>query len=197
MNAAEKAGRVTTVPHDPALPVMTSWDLGMADSTVVICWQKLRSGEVRAIDCLEFKNTGLSQIVHELRQRHYNYGEHCLPHDARVRELGTGKSRIETLQSLGVTATVCKNATIHDGINAARNLIPRVWFDREKCFRLVEALKTYRSEFDDQRQVFNRAPLHSWESHFADAVRYFALMENQLGELFSEPDYSNLNRAAI
>jgi hypothetical protein len=197
MNAAEKDGRVTRVPHDAALPVITSWDLGMADSTVVVCWQKLYTGELRAIDCVEFQNTGLPDIVRELRSRPYNYTDHVLPHDAKVRELGTGKSRVEILQSLGVNVTVAKPAQVQDGINATRALLSRVWFDRDKCFRLVEALKTYRSEYNDERQVFNKAPLHSWESHFADAVRYFATMENHLGNQWAEPDYSALDRAAI
>lgn len=197
MNALEQAGRATQVPHDPLLQVHTSWDLGMADSTVVVCWQKLTSGEVRAIECLEFQNTGLADIVRELNTRPYNYGQHIVPHDAKVRELGTGKSRIETFRALGLNPTVCKNATVQDGIQATRSLLPRVWFDREKCFRLVEALKTYRSEYNDERQVFNKQPLHSWESHFADSVRYFALMEQQIGDgIWGEMDYSNLNRAA-
>lgn len=198
MNAAEKAGRVTNVPHDPDLQVITSWDLGMADSTVITCWQRVGSGELRAIECLEFQNTGLADIVRELKDRPYVYSDHILPHDAKVRELGTGKSRVEVLRSLGINASICRNAHIQDGISAVRGMLPRVWFDREKCFRLVEALKTYRSEYNDERQVFNKAPLHSWESHFADCVRYFALMENQLSGGWGQPlDYSQLNRATI
>jgi phage terminase large subunit len=197
MNDAEKAGRIGNVPHDPALPVLTSWDLGMADSTIVTCWQKLMTGEIRAIDCIEFQNTGLPDIVHELKQRPYNYTEHVLPHDAKVRELGTGKSRVEILQSLGIQPTIARMATVQDGINAVRTLLPRVWFDRTKCFRLVEAMKTYRSDYNDQRQVFNKTPLHSWESHFGDSVRYFAIMEGQLGRMWAEPDYSHMDRAAI
>jgi hypothetical protein len=197
MNAAEKAGRVANVPHDPAMQVVTSWDLGMADSTVITCWQKLMTGEVRAIECLEFQNTGLADIVRELRTRPYNYSDHILPHDAKVREMGTGKSRVEILQSLGINPIIAKLSTVQDGINATRVLIPRIWFDRDKCFRLVEALKTYRSDYNDQRQVFNKTPLHSWESHFADSVRYFAQMEQQVGQRWRDPDYSSLDRAAI
>jgi hypothetical protein len=197
MSEAERAGRIANVPYDPAMQVITSWDLGMADSTVITFWQKHMAGEVRAIECLEFQNTGLTEIVKELQQRPYTYSAHILPHDARVRELGTGKSRVEILQGLGVTATICRQATVQDGIDATRALLPRVWFDRDKCFRLVEALKTYRSEYNDQRQVFSKAPLHSWESHFADSVRYFATMDGQTGQRWQPIDYSQLNRAAI
>jgi phage terminase large subunit len=198
MNDIEASNRATIVPHDPALPVDTSWDLGMADSTVVIFWQRVSTGEVRAIECIEFQNTGLPDIVRELNTRPYNYGTHILPHDAKVRELGTGKSRVEILRSLGVNPMICRNASIQDGIAAARVLLPRVWLDRDKCFRLIEALKTYRSDYNRERQVFNKSPLHSWESHFADAVRYYALMESQISnDGWGDIDYSNINRAAI
>ena len=199
MSALQKAGQVTHVPHDADLPVHTSWDLGMADSTIIILWQRLGTGEVRAIDCLEFQNTGLAEMVQELHARPYNWGEHILPHDAKVRELGTGRSRVEVLRGLGINPRICKNLLIQDGINATRQLLPRVWFDKDKCFMLVEALKTYRSEWNDDRRVFSKAPLHSFESHFADAVRYFAIMEKHgLTDTWGHaPDYSALNRASI
>jgi hypothetical protein len=198
MNAVEQEGRATSVPHDPDMTVISSWDLGMADSTVVVLWQRLRTGEVRAIECLEFQNTGLAEIVKELKDRPYNYAEHILPHDAKVRELGTGKSRVEVLRSLGVNPTICKSETVQDGIQAVRSLLPRVWFDRKKCFRLIEALKTYRSDYSDERQVFNKTPAHTWESHFADAVRYFALMERFVeGPQWKELDYSQFDRAVV
>ncbi len=198
MNEAERDGRITEVPHDPDLLVHTSWDLGMADSTVVCYWQKLTSGQIRCIDVDEYQNTGLSDIVRNMQTKPYRYGDHILPHDAKVRELGTGKSRVEVLRALGVQSRIAKALHVQDGIAAVRGLLPRVWFDRKRCFRLVEALKTYRSEWNDERQVFNKQPLHSWESHFADSVRYFAIMEKTgLQDVFTAPDYSNLNRAAI
>jgi len=187
MTAAVNDGRITAVPHDPDLQCITSWDLGMADSTVIVVWQKLGSGELRAIDCLEFQNTGLADIVYELSDRPYLYSDHILPHDAKVRELGTGKSRVEVLRSLGINPTIAKMAHVQDGINATRGLLPRVWFDKDKCFKLVEALKTYRSTWNDENQVFNKTPAHTWESHYADAVRYFALMEHSTGNQWSEP----------
>ncbi len=199
MNQAEHDGRVTQVPHDPAMLTHTAWDLGMADSTVVTYWQKHdSSGQVRCIDCDEFQNTGLTEIVAHMRTKPYNYGTHILPHDAKVRELGTGKSRVEVFRSLGVEVDIVPNTAVTDGIDATRQLLPRTWFDREKCFRLVEALKTYRSEWNDERQVYNKSPAHTWESHFADSVRYFALMEKRrLRGMMPQPDYSDLNRAAI
>ena len=176
MAQAEEAGRIGHVPHDPALPVHTSWDIGVADSTVVVFWQVLRGGEVRMIDCREFQNTGLPEIKKELDGLPYTYDQHFAPHDIKVREWGgSGQSRLETARSLGIRFRVVRNISIRDGIEAVRVLLPRVWFDRKNCFTCIEGLKTYRTDYNEQREVFNLTPLHSWESHFADAVRMFAV----------------------
>jgi phage terminase large subunit len=174
MTAAERENRIGNVPHDPILPVDTSWDLGFSDLTVVWFWQRV-GAEVRAIECLAFQSTALPDVVAELRKRPYQYRDHYLPHDAKVRELGTGRSRVEILQALGLKPTVVPQQSVADGIEATRTLLPRVWFDRVKCGQGVEALKTYRTDWDDELRVFSKNPLHSWESHYADGVRYFAL----------------------
>lgn len=198
MNAAHAEGRIRNVPHEPELLVHTSWDLGMADSTVIVFWQRTPTGELRAINCLEYQATGLPDIIADLRGLPYSYGSHIVPHDAKVRELGTGKSRVEVMRSLGLVGTVCKNHSVMDGISASRSMLSRVWFDETKCFRLIEALKTYRADYDDVLQVRRKQPLHSWESHFADAVRYFAMMEKRgLDGAWGQQDFSEMNRAVI
>ena len=193
MTVAEKDGRIGSVPHDDQLEVDTCWDLGMADSTVIWFIQKVGS-EVRAIECVEYQGTGLPEIVRDLRSKDYLYGEHYLPHDVKVRELGTGQSRFEILQGLGVDATIVKQHKVWDGIQAVRSLIPRMWFDRERCFRGIEALKTYRSDYNEERQVFNRTPLHSWESHFADSLRYYAMGKPKTDSWGGQLDYSQIDR---
>src|SRR5678815_999197 len=105
MDEAERAGRITSVPHDPALKVWTAWDLGVDDSTAIWCCQITRGGEWRLIDYIEDSGVGLDHYVRLLQQRPYVYEKHLLPHDAKVRELGSGKARTETLHSLGVNPT--------------------------------------------------------------------------------------------
>jgi len=94
MSDLETANRITAVTYNPDVPVHTSWDLGMADTLVVWFWQ-LVGTEIHAIDLLSAQNTGLAEIVRQLQAKPYVYGSHVLPHDAKVRELGTGKSRVE------------------------------------------------------------------------------------------------------
>ena len=62
---------------------------------------------------------------------------------------------------------------VMDGINAARVLFPKMWFD-EGCSDGLEALRQYRTEFDEKKKTFKDNPLHDWTSHAADAFRYMA-----------------------
>ena len=172
---AEADERITSVPHDPRLQTYTAWDLGMADSTVIWFFQT-HGRETRVIDVIKGEGVGLDWYARELQSRPYLYASHYLPHDAEVRELGTGKSRREVLEGLGVTNTViCPQLPVADGIQAARMLLPTCWFDKVKCKEGIEALRMYRRDFDEKRQEFRQAPLHDWTSHYADAFRYFAI----------------------
>lgn len=176
LNEAEAADepRITSVPHDPRLLTHTAWDLGMADSTVIWFLQTV-GRETRVIDVLKGEGVALDWYVRQLRERPYLYGNHYLPHDVEVRELGTGKSRKEVLAELGVDVTVCPNIPLADGIQAVRMLLPTCWFDKTKAKEGIEALRMYRREYDEKRQEFRTTPLHDWTSHYADAFRYFAV----------------------
>lgn len=174
MAEAERSGRIGNVPHDTTLPVHTGWDLGFSDLTVIWLLQ-VAGSEVRAIGCRAYQSTSLPDIVRDLKSLPYLWGQHYLPHDAQVRELGSGKSRLQILAALGVEGKINPLAAVSDGIEATRTLIPRMYFDRKGCGDGVEALKTYRTEWDDTNRVFRKQPLHSWESHYADALRSFAM----------------------
>ena len=99
-----------------------------------------------------------------------------LPHDAEARELGSGRSRLEVLRSLGFHRThVIAAQKLEDGINAFRMLLPRCWFDAQKCARGISALQNYRRSWNEALRTYSDRPLHDWSSHAADAARYWAL----------------------
>lgn len=174
MQDVVQSGRLRNVPHDPSLPVVTTWDLGMADSTVI--WFVQRAGsEVRVINMLEFTGTGLPEMIKKLRELPYQYVQHIGPHDIKVRELGSGKSRLEVAQELGIRFVVAPRLPVQDGIQAVKSLLPMCYFDKEKTAHGVKALKRYRSEYNEERKVFSIKPLHDWTSHAADAFRYLAI----------------------
>ena len=178
LERAERDGRIVDVPIDPAMPVNTVWDLGINDSTSIVFWQALRGGVIRIVDYYEAAGYGLDHYANILRQRGYNYGKHYGPHDLEVRELGTGKSRIEIAASLGIPFSMVPNMRVEDGINAARMILPRCWFDQRKTTRLRECLSQYREKHDEKRGI-SLGPLHDWTSHAADAFRYLSLVANE------------------
>ena len=172
---ADDAGKITRVPYDPSLPVHTAWDLGMNDSTAIWFAQIFRGGAVNVIDYYESSGVGLDHYAEVLRQKEYHYGDHLAPHDIEVRELGSGKSRLETAYNLGIRFRVIPKMKIADGINAARMMLPKCYFDDDKCAVGLECLKQYRQDWDDKRQIFRNHPRHDFTSHAADAFRYLAV----------------------
>jgi phage terminase large subunit len=176
LEKADKEGRIGRVPRDPALPVHTSWDLGMANSTIVWLWQTV-GAEIRAIGCRAYTGTGLPDIIADLQNLRYTWGQHYAPHDAQVRELGSGRSRMEIAHSLGMEWTIAPQVGLQSGIDATRAMLSRVWFDAEACKDGIEALRLYRTEWDDERRVFSLQPLHDWTSDYADSVRIFAVSQ--------------------
>lgn len=178
---ARKDGRITRVPVDPALPVDTDWDLGIGDAMAIWFSQSLRSGEVRLVDYYETTDEGLPQIAAMLDRKGYTYGTHWGPHDIMVRELGTGKSRLEVAKSFGIRFQVtprihgAAGIEVEEGIRAARLLLARCWFDAERCGPGLEALLHYRREFNTRLNEFKPTPVHDWASHGADAFRGLAV----------------------
>lgn len=174
MERADRDGRITEVPYDPMVPVNTAWDLGIADSMAITFYQSLRGGQIRVIDYYEASGYGLDHYAGVLDKRGYKYGGHYGPHDLAVREIGTGKSRVEVARSLGISFRVLPALRVEDGINAVRMMLPRCWFDRRKTDALLDALRQYREKIDARRNV-SMGPLHDWTSHAADSFRYAAM----------------------
>jgi len=175
INAAEAEKRICGVPVEPAAQVWTAWDLGIRDATA-IWWAQVVGREIRLIDYYEASGADLGHYVRQVLDRNHVYAGHIVPHDAQAKELGTGKSRLEVLESLGLrNLTVAPLHRVEDGINAVRVLLPKCWFDATRCARGLEALKLYRAEYDDKLQALRPRPVHDWASHGADAMRYLAM----------------------
>lgn len=178
MAQAERDGRICDVPVDPSQPVYTAWDLGRRDATAIWFFQVLFGG-IHVVDFYE--NTGkgaphYADVVHsKAAEGGYNLGFCMVPHDAKVTEWGTDRTRIESIQRLGLKPDLVPGHGLMDGINAARLTIPQCRFDRTRCTQGIEALKQYRADYDEERKVFRDSPRHDWASHAADAFRYMAM----------------------
>lgn len=174
ISQARSDGRIRPTPYDPILPVNTAWDLGVGDATAI--WFVQQAGaELRVIDYYEASGEGLHHYVNVLDRRGYKYGRHIGPHDIEVRELGSGKSRREIAASLGLKFDVAPQMKLEDGINAARMMFPRCYFDEKKCAAGLDALQNYRWDWNQRLDEFKTSPVHDWASHGADAFRYLAI----------------------
>ncbi len=176
---AREDNRITNVPYEADLPVYTFWDLGISDYTSIGFFQ-LVGKEKRMIDYYQNNGFGLEHYAKILREKPYFYDGHYFPHDVEVRELGSGKSRRETLESLGIRVSVVPNIPIADGINAGRIAFSGLWIDKTKCEVFIDAISQYRQEWDDKKGMFRDNPLHDWTSHAADMFRYFAVGLNKI-----------------
>lgn len=188
LQKAEDDGRICSVPVEPQLLVNTAWDLGMADSTAIWFFQWMPTsgefGQWRFVDYYEASGEGLAHYAAVLAKKGYNYGVHIAPHDIAVRELGTGKSRLETARGLGIPFRIAPQLPVADGIEGVRQVLDAAWFDKAKCGDGLQSLWAYQREWDDVRGCFKPRPLHDWTSHGADAMRYAAVgFRPQIGRI--------------
>ena len=166
--------RIGDVPWEAGFSVHTAWDLGVRDSTTIIFFQHIGTS-IRIIDCYENSKLGLEHYVKVLQAKPYTYGKHIAPHDIKVKELGTGMTRLEKARQLGIRFTVAPNISIIDGIESVRSILGKVWIDEQRCINLIKALDNYRQEYDPKKLIYKTVPLHDWSSHFCDGFRYLAV----------------------
>lgn len=194
LNEADEQNRVTKIPRDNLARIVCSWDLGVSDSTCIWVAQVVGK-EVQLIDATENHGVGLDYYVSWLREKGYDKGQQILPHDVRVREMSSGKSRQEVLMEAGLDVTIAPSLSVADGIQAVRRLLPRCWFDEERTKQGLSALRNYRRVFDEKRNVFFDTPLHDWASHYADSFRYMAIGLNEVDSDWGKP--LNINKSWV
>jgi hypothetical protein len=185
MSRAYSDGRVGNVPHEPRLKVHTAWDLGINDRMAIWFFQ-LVGAEIRAIDYEEGSGLGMDHWIKITKEKPYVFGRHIAPHDIRVRELSSGKRRIDTASALGIDFEVAPNIAVMDGIDATRSIINRCWFDQGKTEDGLNALKSYRKTWDEKRKTYLNTPYHNWASNGADAIRMFAVAHDHENDLNSD-----------
>jgi hypothetical protein len=179
---AERQGRICDVPYDPHAKTYTAWDLGKGANMAVWTFQVV-GPEVHVIDYLVgMHSDGVPQVAQKLQALPYRYEADFVPHDARATEIGTGRTRVEQMLAVGLKPAVVPDHNVDDGIAAARLTLGRCWFDRTKCADGIEALRQYRSEFDEKARVFKNTPKHDWTSHTADAFRYLCVAWRELAK---------------
>ena len=177
MRDVRNDGRILEVEAELNREVQTCWDLGVGDDTSIWWWQS-QGAQLVLLDHYASSGQGLEHYLDVIKQREvmhgWKRGSAYVPHDAKVKEWGSGRTRVETMSSLGLKPVLVPLATIDDGINAVRRTLPLCVFHPRCEDGGISALEQYRREWDDERKCFKPTPLHDWSSNPADAFRYLA-----------------------
>lgn len=179
IDKAEADGRVGFVPYNPQKQVHTAWDLGRNDATVIWFVQANGAGW-DVVDYYANTSVGLDHYVKVVKDKDYNYGEHLLPHDAESEQLngqGVTGSIEESAKSMGLKGVrvVPRTKSVANDINEVRQILPMCRFDKDKCEKGLDALRSYRRIWDEKLKAYRDTPFHDWASDPADAFRTFAI----------------------
>ncbi|HXR51221.1 MAG TPA: hypothetical protein VN762_03700 [Steroidobacteraceae bacterium] len=182
MAQVRSEGRVIAVEADPDRPVHRAWDLGVRDDTSIWWWQ-VQGAQPIILDHYAASGAGVDHFAGEIEKRRdihgWKDGTDWVPHDAKVKEFGTGKTRVESMQALGLHPMLVPWATFADGIEAARRTLPLCVFHPRTEETGIAALEQYRREWDDEKKAFRATDVHDWTAHPAASFRYLSLAWRQ------------------
>lgn len=171
---ATAANRITRVPYEAGKPVHTFWDLGKSDNTA-IWFAQVVGFEFRVIDYYQNHGHNLSHYVKVLGERPYAYGTMWLPHDATYDLLASERTIEQQMRAFGFNVRITPKTNVATGIEAARTIFGKCWFDQEKTSDGIQCLRHYHYERKQDGLTFGKEPVHNWASHGADAFRYLAV----------------------
>lgn len=175
LNNMENNHQLGNIPWEPNFPVHSSWDLGMRDQSVILMFQ-LIANSINIIDMYVNSDVGMEHYINVLQSKPYTWGKHIGPHDLKVRDYSSGGlSRFDKASQLGIRFTLAPDMSIIDGIESVRTTLPRIYIDNVKCRQLIAALRNYRKEYDTARKVYKNQPLHDYNSHYCDSLRYLCV----------------------
>jgi hypothetical protein len=183
-----KNGRFRDIPYDPRFPVNTFWDLGLSDRCCVWFHQRI-GGNDYFIDYEELEGVGIKGQKMLLDSKEYVYGVHFLPHDVthkQNRHDGVITTTLDIYDDLGVRPieVVPQIRSVQEGIEMARIVLPKCYFDSNLCAHGIKCLMNYRYK-QENTGVLSRSPLHDIYSHGADAFRQFAQAYDMIDDVLA------------
>lgn len=179
MRLVAERGRILNFNIDAFTPVHVSFDLGISDATSVCLFQVSANGDVKVIYHWEETGRELAHYAFRLEKLKSElgfkkYGHMFFPHDIKVRELGSGLTRIEQLRKCGINPRVVGNHKVVERIQCVRAMMHKVWFHETNCKFLIRALSEYKGKWDEKNKT-STGPVHDSFSHAADSFGYFAV----------------------
>lgn len=179
LEACEKENRRGEYPYQTMYPCHAVFDIGVGDATAVWVVQFI-DDKIFLLEYFEHKREALPFYINWLMtKRSYKLMTVVLPHDAKNKNWGTGRTIVEAANDLGrqyrFGVHVVADHKIADGIHSTRMLFKRMHFDRRKTQDGFEALQNYEFGYNEQKGTEGTAPIHNWASHGSDALRYVSM----------------------
>lgn len=182
MAQVRSEGRIIEIEAEPDQYVHRAWDLGVGDDTS-IWWFQAVGAQLLILDHYAASGVGLEHYAGVIEQREkehgWLHGHDLVPHDAKVQEWGSGRTRVETMRTLGLKPLLVPRHFVDDGINAVRRTLPLCVFHPRTEDGGISALEQYRREWDEEKKAFRASAVHDWTSHPADAFRYLSMAWKQ------------------
>lgn len=184
LKAAYKENRITNIPHDPAHLVHTVWDLGWNDPSVILFFQVIGQ-KVCIINSYKNNQEDIATCINMLNvyknENNYIYGKHFVPHDASNHDQGTGLTRVDIAEQLGVTFDVLPKLRFMEGINLVYVTFKRLWIDEDKCADFIDSIRRYSRQWDKKNNLWlDSEQPRSKYNHDADALRYLCVALNDV-----------------
>ena len=172
--------------YDKNLAVQVAIDLGMNDTNVLCCFQYYKE-QYRVFD--EYADNGqpIKYYCDWLKDREWfdNVEHIILPHDAEVKELTSGETRLEVFERelaknkkgepTNITFTVLpRTESVNEDIDKVRRALSRLWITT-RCSYLKSCILGYKKEWNERKEIWRNKPEHNEFSNGADSVRTMVL----------------------
>ena len=174
----EQDGRIGHFPHDPEQEVHVALDIGWRDSTAAWYWQP-RPGGFTFIDHDEGAGRLVEEWVELFRAKGYRFAKFWLPHDARAKNMQTGRSTVEQFLAAGLPCEITPELRVQQGIDAARLILPRCYFHKPTTEFGLRRLREYHRQWNERNHAYANNPAPNQNDHTADAFRYAALVAKE------------------
>lgn len=178
LSAAITEGRIRPdIHYDKSKGVTVSFDLGRADMCALWFIQQVGM-EHHAIDFYGNTGFGIDHYLDEIQKRKYLVKKILLPHDAANHHQAASKTIERQVRDVYPTQGMVKivpKVSIVNGINAVRQLFPRLYFAEGPTADGVLGLQHYQYGVNPETKERTREPLHNWASNPADSLRYYAV----------------------
>lgn len=174
ISQARQEKRICHLPPDEHAKTYSAADIGIGDKCAIWIYQ-LVGKEIHCVDYYENADESAAHYIKWLKTRPYSIDMHVLPHDAKAREKGSGKSYADYFIQAGLKIDVlARDASEMFGIECLRSTLPRMFFDKVKCAQGIKAVESFRKEWNDKAGCYREKSFHNWASHGTKALIYAA-----------------------